>query len=175
MENAFQILVQEYHEMVFACLLALVNDSHLAEDLTQEAFVVAYRRMGDFDKTRDFGSWVRGIARHIAMAEQRRSKRIRFVQIEKVQHMISDAFYQAGGPAPSLWRRRMEALRSCLAKADERLRKILDLHYGKKMKAEHIAEQLGVRIEAVWKRLSRGRHVLRDCIERRLGQDGASV
>ena len=75
MNNAFEILVREYQRMVFAYVMAVTNDKELAEDLTQEAFLVAYRRMADYDKTRDFGAWLRGIARKLVMAQRRRSMR----------------------------------------------------------------------------------------------------
>jgi RNA polymerase sigma-70 factor (ECF subfamily) len=171
----FEILVREYHHMVFAYVLALVNDPHLAEDLTQEVFLVAHRRMADYDTTRDFGAWVRGIARRLVMAQQRRTKRFRFVQLEKVEASLTEAFTQPDEAAPSVWQRRTAALRECLEKADRQLRKLLDLHYTRRLGAALIAEQFGIGVAAVWKRLSRARLLLRQCIDRTLQREGTAI
>jgi RNA polymerase sigma-70 factor len=172
MSDAFEILVREYHRMVFGYLLALVSDSHLAEDLTQETFIVVHRRMADYDRSRDFGAWVRGIARNLALAEARRSQRYRFIRLDRVERVLSDSFASPDEAAPELWRRRSAALRACLEKGEEWLRQVLDLHYVECLKAADVAKKLGVAVETVWKRLSRGRMVLRECVEKSLREGG---
>jgi RNA polymerase sigma factor (sigma-70 family) len=60
---AFTALARRYQEMAFGYALALVHDFHLAQDVTQEALLVAYRRLPALEDTTKFPSWLRGIVR----------------------------------------------------------------------------------------------------------------
>jgi RNA polymerase sigma-70 factor, ECF subfamily len=65
------VLVERHQRLVFGVALARCRDPALAEDLTQEAFVAAWR---DLDRLRDVervGSWVAGIARNLASSASR--------------------------------------------------------------------------------------------------------
>jgi RNA polymerase sigma-70 factor (ECF subfamily) len=43
--------------------------------VAQEAFIVAYNRLDEFDRSRDFGAWLRGIARNLVINERRKDAR----------------------------------------------------------------------------------------------------
>src|SRR4030067_3153551 len=57
--NAFGELVQRYQTSVFSVCYRLLGDSAEAEDLAQEAFLRAFRRLASFDVERPFGAWMR--------------------------------------------------------------------------------------------------------------------
>src|SRR6185369_1636266 len=59
---AFAELVRRHQDAVRACLAVRMDLPHEAEDLAQEAFVTAFRKLDDFDVDRPFGPWVRSIA-----------------------------------------------------------------------------------------------------------------
>ncbi len=61
--KAFEILVRLHHRRLLAYALSLTGREDVAEDLVQDAFLVAHRDLARFDATRDFGAWVRGIVR----------------------------------------------------------------------------------------------------------------
>src|SRR5438876_2266457 len=61
--KAFEILVRLHHRRLIAYALSLTRREDVAEDLVQDAFLVAYRDLAKFDPTRDFAAWVRGIVR----------------------------------------------------------------------------------------------------------------
>lgn len=44
------------------------------EDLAQEVFVTAFRRLGSYDSTRPFGPWLFAVARRVAIDASRRRK-----------------------------------------------------------------------------------------------------
>ncbi len=71
MHRSFDILASEYRPMVLAYIRSLGADAHLAEDLAQETFLAAYRSLEKFEEGRDFGSWIRGIARNKALMHWR--------------------------------------------------------------------------------------------------------
>lgn len=64
---AFEQLVRSYQAPVWRFLGQLVGDNDLAEDLTQETFVRAYRRLGDFRFEAKFSTWLFRIARNIGI------------------------------------------------------------------------------------------------------------
>ncbi len=60
--GAFSELVRRYQVNVRACLAVRLSSRVESEDLAQEAFVIAFRKLADFDSSRAFGPWVRTIA-----------------------------------------------------------------------------------------------------------------
>ena len=61
--GGFEELVRLHHRRLLAYALALTRSPHAAEDLVQDALLIAHRDLAKFDSTRDFGAWVRGIVR----------------------------------------------------------------------------------------------------------------
>lgn len=169
--KSFEILVRQYHRPLLAYALALVPDSSAAEDLVQEAFVVAYRRLGDFDPARDFGAWMRGIIRHEAMAWRRERQRASLppeVMSElEARHQLWTGRIQERGSDDAL-----SALRECMARLGQNLRLVVDQFYFKDDSCDRIASQCGSTVPAVKKRLQRARETLARCVETKLSETG---
>src|SRR5438552_3855114 len=58
---AFGEIVRRYQDTAYACALALVGDSHLAEDCAQEAFVTAWIQLEQLREPGAFPGWLRRI------------------------------------------------------------------------------------------------------------------
>ena len=65
--EAFERIVRTYQAPVWRFLCHQVGDVHLAQDLTQETFVRAYRRLDTFRFESKFTTWLYRIARNIAV------------------------------------------------------------------------------------------------------------
>ncbi|MBN1673829.1 MAG: sigma-70 family RNA polymerase sigma factor [Kiritimatiellae bacterium] len=172
MDKSFSILVRDYHEMVFCYLLSFLEDRHEAEDLTQDAFVVAYRKLDTFEQDRDFGAWVRGIARNLARSRRRKSGRLAFMELDQLEQQVERSFARPAGTRRNIWQDRLAALSQCLTKLDGVARKVVELFYAQGTAAGEIARQLGMSLEAVWQRLSRARRGLKTCIDGELAREG---
>ena len=61
---AFEDLVREFQADAFRFAWHLTRDRQLAEDVTQEAFLRAFRFLGGFRGDRKFGSWLFSIVRN---------------------------------------------------------------------------------------------------------------
>jgi RNA polymerase sigma-70 factor (ECF subfamily) len=72
---AFEDLVREFQADAFRFAWHLTRDRQLAEDVTQEAFLRAFRFLGGFRGDRKFGSWLFSIVRNCAMDALRRARR----------------------------------------------------------------------------------------------------
>ncbi|HUO86522.1 MAG TPA: sigma-70 family RNA polymerase sigma factor [Thermoanaerobaculia bacterium] len=71
-EAAFRELVERFERPMFSLVLRMVRDRALAEDLTQESFVKAYRNLASYDPQRKFSSWLFKIAHNTTIDHLRR-------------------------------------------------------------------------------------------------------
>ena len=72
-ERAFHDLVVRYERPVFSLIVRMVRDPSTAEDIAQEVFLKAFRRLDTFDSTRRFSSWLFKIAHNATLDHLRRS------------------------------------------------------------------------------------------------------
>lgn len=75
--SAFERLVRLYQGEVYRLAFSLVRDAALAEDVTQDAFVRAFRFLPRYRGDSKFSTWLFSIARNCALDELRRSARRR--------------------------------------------------------------------------------------------------
>jgi RNA polymerase sigma-70 factor (ECF subfamily) len=71
---AFEELVRTYQADVFRFAWHLTRDRTAAEDVTQDAFLRAYRFLGSYRGDSKFSSWLLRITRNCAMDALRRQK-----------------------------------------------------------------------------------------------------
>ena len=166
--DAFGALVERYKRHAFAHALAIVGSREDALDLSQEAFVRAYRARHTLDPTRSFGAWLYQIVRRVCLNFLRDSKtRARLLEaqggwlIERAQHAQID---------PSESAERADTRRRISA-AIERLppheREVLVLKEFEELKYREIAERLEVPIGTVMSRLYSARKRLAETLEER--------
>ncbi|MFP6615946.1 MAG: RNA polymerase sigma factor [Candidatus Hydrogenedentota bacterium] len=75
--DAFSPLVEYYSARIYAHLYRMVRNREEAEDLTQETFVLAYRKIRSYDRTRPFRNWLYAIATNVGKnAARSRGRRI---------------------------------------------------------------------------------------------------
>ncbi|MBD3346966.1 MAG: sigma-70 family RNA polymerase sigma factor [Chitinivibrionales bacterium] len=60
--RGFSGLYEKYKHRVFGFLMRMTGDRNKAEDLMQDTFIAALRNINQFDKNRNFLSWIFGIA-----------------------------------------------------------------------------------------------------------------
>jgi len=60
--RGFSALYERYKNRVFGFLVRMTNDREIAEDLLQDTFLAAMRNAQQFDRDRNFLSWIFGIA-----------------------------------------------------------------------------------------------------------------
>jgi RNA polymerase sigma-70 factor (ECF subfamily) len=76
---AFERLFERYHAPILNYLHRMVGDRALAEDLTQDAFVKAYRALPTTRPDLAFKAWLYRIATNTAISHLRRRKLVRWV------------------------------------------------------------------------------------------------
>jgi RNA polymerase sigma-70 factor (ECF subfamily) len=80
--DAFGELVRRHHRRVYATAFRVVGNHPDADDLTQEAFLRAYRALGTFDGRSDFFTWLYRIVVNLALNMLRQQQRHRATPLE---------------------------------------------------------------------------------------------
>lgn len=73
--DAFQELVSRYHQKVYLVIFGLLRNREDALEVAQETFLRAYRKIGSFQGSSSFYTWIYRIAVNISIDTQRRYKR----------------------------------------------------------------------------------------------------
>ncbi len=153
----FSIIADRYASAIYSKVLSLVRRGDLAQEVTQQAFIRVYTRLGDWRGER-LGAWITAIAMHLALNALDKERRRRTEDInERVQ-----AQDEAYSEEHEMLLRRMEKAIGALPDND---RKIVHMHYYEKRKADDIARKLGMTKSNVLVRLHRIREQLRKQLE----------
>ena len=78
----FEELVLRHERAVFFHLRRMLRSPEDAEDLTQETFLLVFRKLASYQQDRPFRPWVLRIARHLALSRLRR-KRPQMVSLDE--------------------------------------------------------------------------------------------
>jgi RNA polymerase sigma-70 factor (ECF subfamily) len=151
-----EALFAKHHNEIFAYLVRMLRDSELAADLTQDAFVKAYKNYDTLEKDENARAWLYQIAHRVALDELRRRKIIRMVPWTGESH----------GAAPSAEKLAMELrlsgpLERALAQIPERQRAALLLAELHDLTGLELAAAMGVSHVAARAILTRARESLR--------------
>ena len=169
--SAFERRVMEHQAGLRAYVRALGVDEAWVDDVAQEVFLIAYRKQSEFEAERDFGKWLRGIARHLAANERRKRGRQERLLNEAVAEVLLEAAPEREVFAEAQERERViGTMRSCVEALPERSRQLLDARYGQGANATQLSSRFGMKAEAVRQTLLRVRALVRDCLEKRLGE-----
>lgn len=161
----FEILVRENADSLTAFLRASIRDQTAVDDLFQEAMLVAWRRIGDYDRSRPFGAWLRGIAKRLLLAYYRTSAREVPLSHEKILEHLDQRMAHIDLQPGTCFDERIAALKDCVDHLSTAFREPLELHYREGQTAEWIASHLSSTKHAVQKRLQRARVQLGECLE----------
>lgn len=80
-QEAYGVLVRRYERPVFSVVVRLVRDRELAEDISQEAFLRAYRFLDKYDAHYRFSSWIFRIAHNVTI-DHLRKRRVSTISID---------------------------------------------------------------------------------------------
>ena len=163
-DAAFADLVRKYQKRVHALAWRKIGDFHIAEDITQEAFLQVYRELTTLKDPSQFPGWLYVIANRRCLAWLRK-KRIQTQQLEETDiTMVESRSYSrhvAAEQAENAMETKRELVKNLLAKLKESDRTVLTLYYFGEMTYAEISEFLGVSVNTVATRVHRARERLK--------------
>ncbi|GAB6983339.1 RNA polymerase sigma factor [Prevotella dentasini] len=152
--KCFSELVGRYSGMIFSKVFGVVKRRELAREITQQAFVRAYERLGDWRGT-TMGAWLNAIAMHLALNALDKERRQRAEPIETARGAASENEYSDGRE------RLLQAMETAVRALPEQDQSIVRQHYYEGRKTDEIAQSLGMTTSNVLVRLHRIRERLR--------------
>ena len=153
--RAFESLVREYQADVWRFAYHLTRNRAAAEDVTQEAFLRAYRALHSYKGQAKFTSWLLRIARNCAVDAYRKTRRETPVA-EQPEATMQGEGHHWGSAGPEERARIHDAIRRLPASLREPFVVIEVLGYS----YEETAVILGLRIGTVKSRMHRARAAL---------------
>jgi len=171
--EAFDTIVREYRDTVFRVAMRIVKNEEEAQDVTQDAFMNAYRKLDTFKGDAALSSWIYRIAVNTALMRLRKKKRRAEVSMESLP--ISDSMDYVWSDLSAQTSRGDEVaenkeLRKKISEAVNELEaKYKDVFVAKEidgMSLQEIAEEMDLSVPAVKSRLHRARLSLRVSLER---------
>jgi RNA polymerase sigma factor (sigma-70 family) len=192
-EAAFDELYIRYRPQIAAHLRGLLRDDGRAEDVTQEAFLSALRRMRETDGELDFRPWIYQIAQNAAIDSHRRSTRAEEISMDAETGLRkSDRARLVGGTLPEsalIAKERLDHLRGAFDELPEVQARVLVMRDVDGLSYREIGERLHMgrpavertllgarnRLESEYQQLSEGRRcaLARGAIVRLADGEGA--
>ncbi|WP_245585540.1 sigma-70 family RNA polymerase sigma factor [Pseudonocardia asaccharolytica] len=125
--SAFSELFDRYHEVVYRYVLFRTGDRTLAEDITQETFVRALRRISSVSyQGRDIGAWFVTIARNLIFDHVKSSR----YRLESTTAEIVDYAPSINGPEQQvLTNATNDELLRCIAKLNPDQQECIQLRF----------------------------------------------
>ncbi len=161
-EGAFQELVNQYKDSVYAFLRRFLNDRDLVDDVFQETFLQLYASRDTFDLSKPLRPWLFTIAANKARDALRRRQRIDSTNLGSMfdsdEYSIDDVLntldYDEHMPYDDLIRdETAAAVKRVIARMPAKLREILLLAYFQKFSYGEISGILGIPVGTVKSRL----------------------
>ena len=157
--EAFGRLVQRTQAMAYAVAKGILRDSGLAEDAAQDAYLRAFRRLGELEEAASFPGWLRRIVITVAL-NMRRARRVTFLALDDTLNVPVLDEHETSWT--DLQRRQLAGALLTLT-SSERL--VCDRRYHGRWTTARLAREAGVDEPAMRKRLQRIREKLRKEME----------
>lgn len=169
--DAFGQLIQRYQDRLFNSMVHILRNEIDAEDVVQDAFVLAFTKLASFKGNSQFFTWLYRISYNVAITRLRRNKPTVSLDGNSESHSMD---FPDGSPPPDQRLHRQEQTEQ-LARALDRLslehRSILILREMEGMDYDAISEILDLPIGTVRSRLHRARNHLREHLEMMMNYD----
>src|SRR2546427_11514089 len=167
--EAFRLIFERYSRPVISFIYDMVGDRALAEELTQETFVRAYRNMGTMRADTKLSTWLFGIAKNVARESLRTSVRDK-THVDLEDKSVLDLSGSEIAPVDQFLNKELSAvIERALAALDENKRLVFTLKVFQQRTYEEIAEITGFSIPKLKTDLHRARSEMRRRIRPYLG------
>ena len=162
-EQAFSTLVQKYQKSVHALAWRKIGDFHIAEEITQDAFLQAYKNLATLRNPNQFAGWLYVIANRLCLKWiQKRKTPMQSLENMPVPEVEKSAYkrYVSEQREQEAAERRHEIVKELLEKLPESERTVVTLYYLGEMTTTEISKFLGVSVNTIKSRLRRARERL---------------
>lgn len=133
--RAFETLMKRYTSSVYGATLRLMKDTENAQEVTQMAFIQAYRHLDSW-RGENFGAWVTIIANHIALRMLEKEKRRQTDPLDENTDAPDESYDEQK-------EQQLQAMEAAIAQLPEADRQLIQWHYYQSIPLQTIAQRLG--------------------------------
>ena len=165
-DAAFGILVEKYQKSVHALIWRKIGDYHYAEEIMQDAFLQAYKKLSSLKNPNQFAGWLYVIANRLCIDWMRKQKWIRKqkpamqslegTRLEEIEES-SYTYHMSEQWVAERTEYCHEFVQKLLDKLPENERTVVTLYYLDEMPTKEIGKFLGVPVNTIASRLHRAR------------------
>lgn len=160
--TAFENIVRRWQGPLVNLAYRFCRDRSRAEEMAQDAFLRVYRGLEKWRKDAAFSTWLFAVAFNLYRSELRRIP-AQMVSIEGLAGM------QVSSSADESWADRNHAVRKAVLSLPAKYREVMILFYFHDMDIAATARNLALPEGTIKARLSRGREMLRQKLQRQFG------
>ena len=169
-DEAFSLLMRKHQEGVHALIWRKIGDFYIAEELTQDTFIQAYKKLGTLKDPRRFKGWLYVIANRRCLNWIKRNKaKMNALNMQSLENTPSEEIEEASyvhhishQHETEITQYRQNLAKTLLQELPESERTIVTLYYLGKMTTKDIGEFLGVSVNTIKSRLRRARKRLQE-------------
>src|SRR5262245_50727536 len=172
---AFRVLMKRHNQMLYRAARSVLKNEPEAEDAVQEAYLQAYRAMGDFRGDAKLSTWlVRIVVNEAITRLHKNTRRAEVIQLEggdlhRDQHSSEDSMNESAPENPDTMAQRAETRRLLETKIDQlpdAFRTVFVLRGVEEMTVEETAAALDIPEATVRTRFFRAKGLLREALSR---------
>ena len=172
--EAFRALMKRHNQMMYRAARSVLKNEPEAEDAVQEAYLQAYRAMGNFRGDAKVSTWLVRIAVNEAITRlNKQARRAEIIRLDggdsQDQHSSEDTMNESAPERPERATLRAETRKLLEAKIDQlpdAFRTVFVLRAVEEMTVEEAAQALGIPEATVRTRFFRARSLLRESLSR---------
>ncbi|MBT3266685.1 sigma-70 family RNA polymerase sigma factor [Candidatus Poribacteria bacterium] len=170
--DAFDELARRYRRALISVAYRVVRQPEAAEDVVQDALILAFKALPQLDDASRFGGWLRAITSRQALEYARRGGRVEYREdvdeliLASTRHLVATPAQQVDADET------MRQLRDAVDALDADHRQVVQLYYWADMPQKRIAAFLDLPVTTVQWRLHTARKHLRERLGRCLKGTG---
>ncbi len=171
--KAYDQLVVMYKDIVYSIVYRMVHNKQEAEDLTQEAFIKAYKSMASFNEDYAFSTWLFKIATNNCIDFFRKRKLKTYSMNQSVHYKDEEVQHEYADDEPTIESELVASERSrmitkAIDKLPEKYKVVIIMRHQKEYSYDQIAEELNLPLGTIKARIFRGREMLNKALRGKL-------
>ena len=159
-DEAFNLLVRKYEKSIHAHVWQKIGDFHYAEEITQDIFLQANKKLSTLKDPNQFAGWLYAVANRLCIDWMRKQKptmqSLEDTPMRAIDNLTYERYVSEQRESEAA-ERRYEIVEKLLAKLPESERTVMMLYYLSEMRAKEIGKSLGVSVNTIRSRLHRAR------------------
>lgn len=158
-KEAFNRLVEEYQNSIYSMAYQYTGDHGLAEDLAQEVFLKAYKKLKSFRQDAKISTWLYRIAVNTCI-DWSRKKKLKIASESALEHLTSDVNVEDH----YLQNEKNKQIQEVVSQLPEIYKTVIILYHFEQLSYREISQIIDLPEKTIETRLYRGRKKIKELL-----------